>query len=57
VSTENKEKDHSLRYIALVAVVSIAIIAVVKGDESDKYDSIQNQMDSDAAAMNIRVLN
>jgi len=56
--TEEKiEKDNSILYVALVAVVAIGMIAVVKSNESDKYDSIQQQLDSELTQMNIRVLN
>ncbi len=56
--TEEKiEKDNSILYVALVAVVAIGMIAVVKNNESDKYDSIQQQLDSELTQMNIRVLN
>ena len=56
--TEEKiEKDNSLLYVALVAVIAISMIVVVKNNESDKYDSIQQQVDSELTQMNIRILN
>jgi len=57
MSEEKIEKDNSLLYVALVAVIAITMIVAVKGNESDKYDSIQQQLDSELTQMNIRVLN
>ena len=53
---ENIKKDNSFLYIALVGVIAVSAIAVVKSNESDKYASIQSQLDSELKQMNIRVL-
>ena len=54
---EIEEKDHSILYIALVAIISISALLVVKSSETDKFSPIKKQIIEENQLMNIRVLN
>ena len=53
---EEQKKDYSAFYIAIVALLSIAVIIAVKVSENEKFAPIKQQLEEEAAQMNIRVI-
>ncbi|MDT8406203.1 MAG: hypothetical protein RQ715_03025 [Methylococcales bacterium] len=54
--TEQK-KDLFWVYVGGVAVALITVLLLVKMNENEKFEPIKEQIDSDLAQMNIRILN
>lgn len=54
--SEESKKDYSVFYIAGIALLSIAVIAAVKMSENEKFAPIKQQLEEEAAQMNIRVI-
>jgi hypothetical protein len=53
---QEQKKDYFWLYIALVTVALVGVIGMAKLSENEKYDPIRQQLDEEAAQMNIRVL-
>lgn len=53
---QEQKKDYFWLYIALVTVALVGAIGMAKLSENEKYDPIRQQLDEEAAQMNIRVL-
>jgi hypothetical protein len=51
-----RKKDYFWLYIAGVTIVLVGIIGMAKLSENEKYDPIRQQLNEEAAQMNIRVL-
>jgi hypothetical protein len=54
--SEEQQKDYSVFYIAGVALISVAVIVAVKVSENEKFAPIKQQLEEEAAQMNIRVI-
>ena len=54
--SEESKKDYSVFYIATVALLSVAVIVAVKMSENEKFAPIKQQLEEEAAQMNIRVI-
>lgn len=54
--SEEPKKDYSVFYIAAATILSVAAIVAVKISENEKFAPIKQQLESEAAQMNIRVI-
>ncbi len=54
--SEERKKDYSVLYIAIATILSVAAIVVVKVSENEKFAPIKQQLEEEAAQMNIRVI-
>jgi uncharacterized membrane protein len=54
--SEEQKKDYSVFYIAGIALISVAVIVAVKVSENEKFAPIKQQLEEEAAQMNIRVI-
>ncbi len=54
--SEERKKDYSVLYIAIATILSVAAIVVVKMSENEKFAPIKQQLEEEAAQMNIRVI-
>lgn len=52
-----QKKDNFWLYVGCTIIVLLAVIALVKQSENEKFAPIKQQLEEEAALMNIRVLN
>ncbi|MCF6204479.1 MAG: hypothetical protein L3J59_12575 [Methylococcaceae bacterium] len=57
MTSEIKEKDNFVLYIAIIAAIFITALLIVKSSENDKFAPIKAQAAEELRLMNIRVLN
>lgn len=57
MSEETQTKDKFWLYVGGTVFSLLVVIALVKQSESEKFAPIKQQMEEEAAQMNIRVLN
>lgn len=54
--SEETKKDYSVLYIAAATLLTVAVIVAVKMSENEKFAPIKQQLENEAAQMNIRVI-
>jgi len=54
--TKEQNQDKYWLYVGLTIFVIVAGIVMVKQSENKKYEPIQQQIDAENAAMNIRII-
>jgi hypothetical protein len=54
--SEETKKDNSVLYIAITTLLCVAAIVAVKISENEKFAPIKQQLEEEAAQMNIRVI-
>lgn len=57
MSEEVQKKDKFWVYVSCTVVTLLIVIAMVKQSETEKFAPIKQQLEEEAAQMNIRVLN
>ncbi len=57
MSEETKVKDRFWLYVSGTIFTLLVVIAMVKQSETEKFAPIKQQLEEEAAQMNIRVLN
>jgi hypothetical protein len=57
MSEETKVKDRFWLYVSGTIFTLLVVIAMVKQSETEKFAPIKQQLEEEAALMNIRVLN
>lgn len=57
VNEETQVKDRFWLYVSGTVFALLVVIAMVKQSESEKFAPIKQQLEEEAAQMNIRVLN
>lgn len=57
MSEEVQTKDKFWLYVGFTVVTLLIVIAMVKQSETEKFAPIKQQLEEEAAQMNIRVLN
>ena len=54
---EIEKNDRFWLYVGALVLALLTTLAIVKKSESDKFEPIKQQLEEEAALMNIRVLN